>query len=57
MNHYDITIKWTAPFPKVWGSRFAGSSMAPAVSKGLRVWRRENKGKRINNVTINVVKI
>lgn len=57
MNHYDITIQWSQPYPKSETHRVEGTAPATVAGKALRIWRKNNKGKRINSIVVRIQRI
>jgi hypothetical protein len=47
MKQYLVEILWNDPFPKQSPYRTEASSFIPAIAKALRIWRKENKGRKI----------
>lgn len=54
MKHYTIDITWNDPYPKNFTYREDGSSIAVAVGKAMRTFRKEQKGRRIKSLIIKV---
>lgn len=52
MKHYLIEIIWNDPYPKRFDYRVKASNFAVAVSRALKQFRSENKGRRITDGTV-----
>lgn len=57
MNNYLVTINWMHPYPKSVEYRVTASSIPVAAARGLRLWRKDNKGLRVYNLSINISKL
>ena len=56
-NMFIVKIQWIMPYPVEKEYRIKASTLASAASRGLREWRKENKGKKIKSVRLQIIKI
>ena len=57
MKHYTIDITWNDPYPKNFTYREDGSSIAVALGKAVRNFRKEQKGRRIKSLVVKITQI
>lgn len=57
MKNYLAIITWEHPYPKEFQYRVRGSNIAVAVGSAVRQFRKENKGKRVNELKIRITKL
>jgi hypothetical protein len=57
-NHYEILIKWSAPYPKECKRMEKGSNESVATSRALKWWRKEEAPKkRIDRIIVDIRRI
>jgi hypothetical protein len=54
-KNYTVKVEWMDPFPKESEYRTEGSNIVSGTAKGLRQFRKDNKGRKIKNITIKVL--
>ena len=57
MKHYLAEVIWNNPFPKKYQFRVAGSNIALAAKRSLAELRKDNKGRRIKEVTLHLTQV
>jgi hypothetical protein len=57
MNNYLITISFEMPYPKKHVTRQAAGSFSTAVSRAIKEWRRDYKGKKVKELTVRATKL
>ncbi len=57
MHDYLITISFEMPYPKEHTTRQKANSFSPAVSRAIKEWRKEYKGKRVKKITIKAIQL
>ena len=57
MGIFKITISYLAPYPIEKRYEENASSFAPAISRAIKKWRKEAKGKKIKELTIKTIKL
>jgi len=54
MKNYLTEIVWESPYPKRFSYRIKASSIATGVARAMRMFRTENKGKKIKKVAVKI---
>ena len=54
MKQYLVIITWNDPYPKKYEFRENGTNISVAVARATRVFRKEQKGRRIKELNIKV---
>lgn len=54
MKHFLVEIIWDDPYPKTFTYKVSGSSIATGAARAFRLFRAENKGRKIKKVTIKI---
>ncbi len=57
IKNYLVTITFMDPYPRESSYRSAASNIRAAVGKGLKGWRKENKGRKIKQLTIKAIQL
>jgi hypothetical protein len=57
MNTYLIKVFLLDPYPKENHYRETASNLSAAVSRGIKNWRKDYKGRKIKQLTIKVEKL
>ena len=55
MAYYQVEIKWSDPYPKNKSYRTIGSSIGLGAYRALKQFRKENRGRRIKNISLNLI--
>lgn len=57
MKAYLIEVSFNAPYPLKKAYRQEASGLHTAISRAIKLWKKEIKGKRINEVAIKATKL
>jgi len=57
MKNYLIKISFLMPYPIAQEYRTKASNFSAAVSRALKNWRQDNKGKKIKSLTIKATRL
>ncbi len=54
---YLVKVSWNNPYPVENEYRIEATNLATAAARGIRKWRKENKGRRVKNIKIQLIKL
>lgn len=57
MSNFLIKISYYAPYPREKEYRQEAGGLHTAISRAIREWKKEIKGKRIKEVSIKAIKL
>lgn len=57
MKNYLIEISFLHPYPLKTEYRQSAGSFAVSISRAVKEWRKEHKGKRIKEIIIKVIQL
>lgn len=54
MKNFLAEIVWESPYPKRFSYRIKASGIATGVARAIRMFRAENKGRKIKKVAVKI---
>ena len=55
MKHFLVNILWSDPYPKEHSYRIEANNIGLASYRGIKQFRKKNKGRRIKNITVKLL--